>query len=561
LANPEVVAQVLPHLNGNVLRQGLADLASINGTPLPPKFGHQERYATNRLALTEADQAGRDHIEGLMQDAGMETDNSHPLVLRGVVEGKDPTLPRVVIASHFDTVPQGDMFDGVVCVLGGIAFANAVKEAGVELERGFEVWGYTGEESSRFGFALFGSAGVARGLTRKELSSKDADEITIEMALGPEAAERVQRPLLALNPSPDQLPLPAAVIELHVEQGKVLEDRGIDLGIVEAIAAPVRYKAHIGDIPLEADPELYSHEEYLTLVVEGKADHSGATPMGRELRADGLLETAELALYVSHLWPEEAGALDIGDIIIEDQALNKIPGRTTSFLRLRGNSKTELEFTKQHIEKCVAEFNETHAEFPTRFDSNPVSLSMINKPDDVTFYEYESMHSRQQTAFELITHMNNAAEARSEHNVVATAATWTVKDGVIELGLDIRGIDEDSRSEAIDDIKEFVAFLDESESVELGEPLAGSGKPVTMDAELVAVARRVIDEYNIGSAITMFSAAGHDAQNTQRAGIPTVMGFIRSKDGVAHNPEADSSPEDLETGIKFVAAFVLELTT
>jgi allantoate deiminase len=550
----KIIGDVLGNIEGQQIEAGLLELAAIGGEEY-----ESGKWAPYRLALTPEDEAGRDHIKTKMKEAGLKNTIEHPLATIGMIPGSEPTLPPVLVLSHIDTVPKADNYDGTLGVVGGINAAKAMNLAGVKPRRSILFMSLTGEESSHFNFALFGSAGVFRGLTDKELDATNESGISIRETLGKEKSLIVQRPLFGSES--DQLPLPYAAIELHVEQGKMLEDKGIDLGVVEAIAAPVRYRATIGDDAVAHDNAVYPYSRYIELVVNGKADHSGATPMGKEYRADGLFETARIGKALLDAWPAGGANLDFGTITIDAQALNKIPGRTTSLLRLTGDNKQDINKAQQLIQRQVAKVNESHRGRKTRFDPNPISITEVTKPKTAVFYEPDAMHKRHKAAFEFITHVNAAAEARANENVVATVGTWIVRDGQIELGLDVRGIDKDSRGQALAAIDEFVTLQNKHVYITLGEKLSGSDDPVTLDQKLVTAAMNVIQENNIGSAIIMHSAAGHDAQNSQRVGVPTVMFFVPSKDGLAHNPEAYTAPEYLEKGVKALAVLAVELAT
>ena len=99
-----------------------------------------------------------------------------------------------------------------------------------------------------------------------------------------------------------------------------------------------------------------------------------------------------------------------------------------------------------------------------------------------------------------------------------------------------------------------------SVAVDFGEPLAGSGDPVVLDSSLVGMAKSTIDEFSLGSSTVMFSAAGHDAQNAAKAGIPTVMIFTQSNNGgIAHHPDAYTDPQNLQQGVRALTALMLKL--
>ncbi len=549
--------EVISRISGATIERGLIDLAQIGGTPIDATPEQAERYAPNRLALTAADHAGRQHIYGLMQEAGLQPNELHPLALVGALTGADPSLAPVTILSHYDTVPAADMYDGVLGVIGGITVLRAIQDSDIQPRRGIQVLALTGEESSRFKFALFGSRAVFSGLADEELLAADSDGTRIMDELDDDEIVAVQTPLFGEEPW--ELPVPHAAIELHVEQGSRLQELACDLGVVEAIAAPMRHMVSIGDVAVAAEASPLPHRQYLELVVQGRSDHSGATPMGSEHRADGLLETAKvLAPFLDG--QENLETLSVEGVAIHEAALNKVPGLTRTRLRIDGMSEREIAKAKARLQAHIQATNDTHAEQPLALGSRPLSLIELPPEADEFMLDAAEMRRRYKTAFEFITAVNVAAEAQSQHHVVGTVGTFEkTEDGQIILGLDVRGIDTATRELALEHIQACVDQLQQRTPIQLSDPLPGSGEPVVMDQDLVRIAREVIDEHALGDATTLFSAAGHDAQNAARAGIPTVMLFCPSRDGIAHNPDAYTSPDQLERGVKALAALALRL--
>jgi N-carbamoyl-L-amino-acid hydrolase len=559
MAAPEEMETCLSLISGAALEGELITLAALHGEQQPPTVEQPLRYAPRRLALTEEDTHGRQHVAALMSEAGLEVDHSHPLALIGTLPGTDRDLAPVTVLSHFDTVPKADMYDGVLGVLGGIAVARGIREAGLEHRRDVQVLAVTGEESSRFNIALFGSKAVFLGLTDKDLLMSDSDDRRIMDELDSEEVAAVTVPLYGGEFW--QKPIPHAAIELHVEQSRRLEQTGHDLGVVEVIAAASRHEVLIGDMPLQPDKNQPTYINHLELEIAGRADHSGATPMGLEHRADGFVEAANVLLPLMEKGDTYLGGLDVSDIVIIEPALNKIPGQVTVKLSVGGNSEFEVAEQTKKLQEHVASVNELHTQHPTAMGANPLSLK---KPDEVpadALLDRPALKSRYVTAFKVVRDVNAAADARSEQNVVGTVGTFEkTADGRIKLGVDVRGVEAGIRDEAVAEIGDFIENLNAGDqTVIMTDPLPGSGLPVNMDADLVRAARAVIEKHAIGSAVTMFSAAGHDTQNAARAGIPSVMLFVPSREGRAHNPEAYTSPDHLERGVKALMALVMHL--
>jgi acetylornithine deacetylase/succinyl-diaminopimelate desuccinylase-like protein len=286
--------------------------------------------------------------------------------------------------------------------------------------------------------------------------------------------------------------------------------------------------------------------------------------MGSDTRADGLVATAECLLpLIYDLLHRDETTVALGDIEIEGEAINKIPGFTKTLLRLSDPSNHAVEVGLAMLEAAVAQQNERHLrDKDSLFAKQALSLKEISlRPEEAVFFKPEEMLPRHMAALLLADIVNEVTTKHRSENIVGTVGTYTTKfDGKLELGLDIRGIDRYSRDEAIVEIMDRIQALELAPGVWFGEPLAGSGNPVTLDKRLVGQARVAIDDFNCGSSVVMFSAAGHDAQNAARAGIPTVMLFSQSNNGgLAHHPDAYTNPDNIEKGLWALAALSMRL--
>lgn len=554
-----VARQVIEQIKGEIIYHQLLEVASIGGAPVDQTDTLPFRFATNRIALTREDRRAREEVlKPWMQFAGMET-YDHPLALIGKYEGTDPHLSPVLVISHTDTVPQGDIYDGVYGVLGGIETVRAMHTIDVRPRRTIMVMALTGEESSGYGSPLFGSRSVFHGSTERELNSKIPGGISIKEALGIEDSEIVKNPIF--GPNGTLFPTPHAVVELHVEQDKKLEEAGIDLGVVEAIASPVRHHIVIGNESSKVNTTTYPTSRYLQLKVEGKADHSGATPMGIENRADGLVDTAYFLLPIlEQQMQAEKYPISVGGIFIEGQAINKIPGITRTLLGVTGGRKKVEDLIGQLHQK-VQDANNNPFLSP-RYSPKPFSLEEINTQEGIQFFKLKKIISRQIAALSLITAVNRIATSNAHENVVGTVGTYTTTpEGKIILGLDVRGIKKPSRDQVVWDIINE-GRLWQGVGINFGERLPGSGDPVTLDPDLVQTAKETILELGIGSVQIMHSGAGHDIQNAARANIRTAMIFCQSNNGgISHNPNAHTNLANLEKGVKAEAALVLKLAS
>lgn len=552
---------VANRIDGAEINNQLIELANIGGIEHESTEDHPIHLGSNRMALTHHDLEARENfVAPLMAEAGMDIIDDHPLSLVGRYPGQDASLDPVLLISHIDTVPDGDIYDGVLGVIGGIAVVKAIDEEGITPERDILVVSLTGEESSRFNIALFGSRALFQGLTEDELVSRKPDGPTIAEALGEVHAEYVQYP--AFGPHGNEFPTPYASVELHVEQDKKLLNKGKDIGIVEHIAAPVRFLSKIGTTSLEVEESPFEYNTYLELQVNGNADHSGATPMGEENRADGLLETVVILSDLGE--PEDGSEISIGDIEVYEQAMNKVPGLVSTKLRIGANTEESIAEIMDEIRSVVEARNFVHADGASSFKDTSIVLNVIEESEAGEFFRQDDMVARQKTAFGLIESVNKSANHYAEQKCVGTVGTYDVSDdGVISLGVDLRGMTLEPREAMVAHIEKAMesAVLRNYEFDGLGEVLPGSGEaPVILSRDLVNKAVDTVSE-NLPdvSLMKMDSAAGHDTQNVARAGIPAVMIFAQSKDGIAHDPEAYTSPENIDKAVKALAVLTVKL--
>ena len=189
----------------------------------------------NRLAFTDADWRGRSYLMGLMREADMELREDAFGNVIGHVQGADESLPAVMSGSHGDSVPEGGNFDGIVGILAAIETVRSMREDGFTPKRPLEVVLFLCEELSRFSAAMLGSRAMRGELSQEDLvrlHNKEGHtlyEVLKGRGLDPDHIEsaRYTKPLRAF-------------LELHIEQGKVLEHEGLPIGLVTGIAAPTR---------------------------------------------------------------------------------------------------------------------------------------------------------------------------------------------------------------------------------------------------------------------------------------------------------------------------------
>lgn len=242
-------------------------------------------------------------VSALMEAAGLTVRQDAAGNLFGRWTGSEPALGEVWTGSHFDTTLNAGAYDGVLGVLGAIAAVDELRAAGFAPRRTIEVIGFAGEEP-RFGAGCIGSRAMIGALPREELDRMiDRNGISIaaamrEVGLDPDRIAEARFDPTAVD----------AFVELHIEQGAVLEQQGIGVGVVGRIAAP--------------------HQ--LRIALTGKARHAGSTPMG--LRADALTGAAEVVLAVERLARESPSGTTVGTVgvlEVSPGAVNVIPGQVT----------------------------------------------------------------------------------------------------------------------------------------------------------------------------------------------------------------------------------------
>jgi allantoate deiminase len=282
----------------------------INDLEYLGKIGLGEDGGITRRALSREDADARAYVARRMREAGMQVLHDEVGNLRGRRIGTDPSLPLVATGSHLDSVPSGGKLDGPLGVVGAVAAVEAL--GNVTCKRTIEVIVFVGEEGSRFKRGTIGSAAVSGHVAVADvLALVDPDGVVYRDALATYGDEG--KPIAA-RAEPGSI---HAFVELHVEQGGVLEAAGTPIGAVTAIAGLVqRAVTFLGD-----------------------ANHAGATPMN--LRRDALLAAAAWALRIELAAREVGGGAvgTVGKLSVQPGGKNIIPGRVDAICDLRAPDK------------------------------------------------------------------------------------------------------------------------------------------------------------------------------------------------------------------------------
>jgi len=307
-------------VNEQVLQSEIDQLAAISEHPAP---------AVTRVLFSEADQRGRAYVIGLCREAGLEIRLDPVGNIFACWKGSDESLKPVGSGSHIDAIPNAGRYDGVVGVLGFIEAVRALQRAGFKPRRSLELIIFTAEEPTRFGLGCLGSRMLAGTLGPEQVAAlrdkegKSLDELRADAGVSGDLAA-VKLPVGAYE----------YFVELHIEQGPLLEAEGLPIGIVEKIAGPSTLHA----------------------TVTGTGGHAGAVLM--PVRHDALLAAAELALAVEKA-ALTSGSPDTvattGVFKIEPGAVNSIPCLVRMEIDLRDTNLAARGRAQEHIEMAAAQ--------------------------------------------------------------------------------------------------------------------------------------------------------------------------------------------------------------
>lgn len=284
-------------LDGSVLMARLDRLAQASAEP----------GALTRLTLTPAHREAALIVAEWMGEAGMSVRIDRVGNVVGRYEGSTPGAPALLVGSHIDTVRDAGRFDGNLGVVLGIAAVADLSRRGRVLTYAIEVIAFSDEEGVRFPTTLTGSKAIAGTFNSQSLEDRDADGVTRAQALAEFGAPGGDILLEARDPS-----RVLGYIEAHIEQGPVLEDRNLPLGVVTAINGATRAEIQL----------------------RGMAGHAGTLPMG--MRRDALAAAAEMIMAIETRAKAEADLVaTVGTIHVPNAAVNVVPGEVRFTLDLR----------------------------------------------------------------------------------------------------------------------------------------------------------------------------------------------------------------------------------
>ena len=316
------------------------------------QFSCVEGIGCTRFTYTKEFAQARDYIVSEMKAAGLTVREDAVGTVIGRLEGKNPNAPILMTGSHFDTVKTGGRFDGPAGVTAALETARTLHDEGFVPECPIEFVALPEEEGARFGGGLMGSRAMCGKLTQAEVDTyKDWDGVTIAEAMKGYGLDPTK--IAEAKRTPSEI---GTFIELHIEQGPILENNRTDVGIVEAIVGL----------------------RCLNVTVTGRSDHAGTTPLN--MRADTMLATAKAIVAGT----EKAKELNDGTVVTFGR-VETIPGafnivaKETNFnidCRSRGieSVNTVIDVIRTSLERSVAENPGLSFEMEEKTSALPVQM-------------------------------------------------------------------------------------------------------------------------------------------------------------------------------------------
>jgi beta-ureidopropionase / N-carbamoyl-L-amino-acid hydrolase len=326
----------------------------VNGKRIEDRINEMARFGRDanghgyRVAYTQGDIEGRAWFADLMRKAKLDVAIDEAGNITGKRKGKDPSLKPICFGSHIDMVPDGGNYDGTLGSISALEVIEIFNENNFVTNRPLEVIIFANEEGG-----TIGSKAIAGELMEEGMNQASQSGLTIYDGIK------------AIGGNPDKIKNCIrrkgdihAWIELHIEQGGVLEAEGIEIGVVEGIVGIVHWD----------------------VTVEGFANHAGTTPMNK--RQDALLAASRLVIAVNEVVTSQQGRQvgTIGKLAVQPGAYNVIPGKAVLGLEIRDLSMQKIESLFAEIEKragLIANESGTKISFERR--SNAVTPAMTDK--------------------------------------------------------------------------------------------------------------------------------------------------------------------------------------
>lgn len=334
-------------------------MLTINGERLLERInalgaiGKDSEGRRTRLVATDEDKAGRDAVVEWMKDADLKVVVDRIGNIFGIWETEENKNEKpLMVGSHIDSVINAGQYDGCYGVLAGIEVIKTMQEAGLKTKRPIAVGAFTNEEGVRYSPDMMGSLVYAGGMSTEEALASVGTDGTI---LGDE----LKRIGYEGTVEPGFLQ-PEAFVELHIEQGPILDVEGIQIGAVENLQG--------------------IHWQRVT--IEGLANHAGTTPTA--LRKDAGLAAAKVNVFVRQLVEESKGVATVGTIEFKPNAVNVIPSKAVFTVDLRNPNKEKLDNDEKALAEYLKDLEKSDGvkittERMTEFDPVPFDEGIVEK--------------------------------------------------------------------------------------------------------------------------------------------------------------------------------------
>ena len=283
------------------------------------KFGKDSSGKGYRVAYTKGDIEGRNWYIDLMKKAGLEATIDYAGNIIGKRKGKNPSLKPIAFGSHIDMVPDGGNYDGCVGSIGALEIIEVLNENKIITNHPLEIMIFSNEEGVTVGSSMLVKEYGSENLTKKSQSGLTFADGIKAIGGNPDSLKQVIRKKGDM----------AAFLELHIEQGGILDEDNLQIGVVEGIVGYEKWD----------------------VAIEGFANHAGTTPMNK--RHDALLAAAKLIITVNDVINSYEGRQvgTVGKIAVQPGAYNVIPGKVALGMEIRDLSFSKIELLFHDIEK------------------------------------------------------------------------------------------------------------------------------------------------------------------------------------------------------------------
>ncbi|MFJ7365795.1 Zn-dependent hydrolase [Peribacillus frigoritolerans] len=336
------------------IEKQINDLSEFTSTP---------GKGTTRLTYSKEDLLTRNYIKNKMMEYGLTVQEDGFGNVFGKLEGTFKDVPSVLIGSHFDSVPNGGAYDGPAGVIVALEVAALFAENQLTPKYPLEIVALIEEEGARFGGGLLGSRGMVGTLSEESFKNlRDEEGITTIEAMSKIGLD----PTLPKRRNPNSI---KAFLELHIEQGPILEEKNIPIGVVEAIVGLTQFE----------------------VTIEGKAGHAGTTPMDR--RTDALVAAAQIISQLPSLAIEEGEGTVIttGRLHVLPNGANVIPNKVVFSVDIRSSKEEHINNVIKRMKELIESYQEQGIDtladlllyMPPKVLSNEIKALLKDKSSDL----------------------------------------------------------------------------------------------------------------------------------------------------------------------------------